>query len=53
MFEQMQFVNAVAGGTYSDTKTYADVMIKFAQASVSSLINRRKCILIFLLRFSS
>jgi len=38
----MKFVNAVAVGTYSGTKTYADVMIQSAQASVSSLINRRQ-----------
>jgi hypothetical protein len=49
----MQFVNAVAGGTYSDTKTYADVTIKFAQSSVSSSIYKKQLILIFLLIFSS
>jgi len=38
----MQFVNAVSGGTYSDTKTYPDVTIKYAQSSVYSLINRRQ-----------
>jgi len=42
VFGQMQFVNAVSGGTYSDTKTYPDVTIKYAQSSVYSLINRRQ-----------